>query len=58
MPQELCDFKVVSQADVILVLELSVVLQEVLILHLLFCQSNLLPLCTAAGCSKSFYPGD
>lgn len=46
-PQELRDFEVVSQAVVVLVLKLPVLLYQLLVLHLLVCQCNLLSLSTA-----------
>ena len=47
MSQKFSDFEVVSQIIVVLFLKLPVLLYKLLILHLLFCQSNLLSLSTA-----------
>lgn len=46
-PQEFRDFEVVSQAVVVLVLKLPVLLYQILVLHLLLCQRSLLSLSTA-----------
>lgn len=46
-PQELRDLEVVSQAIVVLVLKLSILLYQLLVLYLLLSQGNLLSLSTA-----------